>query len=98
MASCWPTYVSCKNCKSIYTAEHGHVIGVIYVLILIPLMLLPFFVSNSLGVEDQGIYRKPAIAPVIVLFGPVLIYFIAANILGRLLVNRFNLKLKKTNC
>lgn len=85
----WPTYITCSNCKEHYSIPYGHIIGLAYVLIAMPLMLTPFLLSTLLGNEQNALISGSifGLEP-LAIFGPMVIYLASSILYGSLLARK----------
>lgn len=85
----WPTYITCSSCKEQYSIPYGHIIGLAYVLIAMPLMLTPFLLSTLLGNEQNALISGSifGLEP-LAIFGPMVIYLASSILYGSLLARK----------
>lgn len=88
IAKSWPTNIKCKACTSRHYYRYGHIVGVLYLVILLPPMLLPLIYSGNFANVENGIHSLSALQAV-VQFGGMFIIFLVVGFVYATIMRRY---------
>ena len=84
----WPTSIPCGSCGTKHSFRFGHLIGLVYVLLLIPLCLFSLVLGGYFASVEDGIYSTGA-ASFAIQYGSLALFAILACALQGTLLGRF---------
>lgn len=88
----WPTKIACKSCGSAHCYRFGHVIGVLYLLFLLPSLVIPLIYSGNFANVENGIYKSNFMGFLVHLGGVIVVLLIGGFLFGTIMKKFFLLR------
>ncbi len=90
----WPTKIVCKSCRSEHYYRFGHLVGALYLTVLLPASLFFMIYAHKFANVKNGIYTVAALQYVVEFGGALLAFVIIAYIYGSIMKKCFRLQAK----
>jgi len=87
----WPTKIVCGKCRSQHYYRFGHLIGVLYLAVLLPASHISSLLSHRFANVENGIYTRSALQNIVDFGGAALVFIVVAFAYGNIMKRWFNL-------